>query len=422
MKKIKYIFSLLLLILCLVSCNKGNNSTDTGSSDNEDIQSYETSNISQDENQKEHLVNLRKNEVDETNSKSITFDTSNYFSTSYNTGSFGELDGFEYYRCYHENYKIMTKLLKTPTYLEGELNSSIYNVNNLKGIYEVDITYKSEKGFNLYYSFDRSYSNTYTFGSTSQMFDLTIKLDYSGFFKIETLGEEVFIESLTVKYNNSVTNNNDGYLSYSDTRVDVPYTSFDPESGETRTIADNITINNDNTYTINSSKSYTYYTIDDITKNPALAEKACYTDPIDVANYYTLFNAFPLNYGYKSETSLLQKYFGNNVRCVSKYSRTDGYATSVPYYASSYYPTYYELDIDEDGSYTTSGRGKGRLVIWEEGFKNVSYSGQAVIVYTDDHYATFREYNNYGTFGTRFNAERKVTGLKWSEPVTLSAK
>ena len=45
--------------------------------------------------------------------------------------------------------------------------------------------------------------------------------------------------------------------------------------------------------------------------------------------------------------------------------------------------------------------------------------GQSVIVYTDDHYATFQEYNNYGSFGTRFNAERSVTSYKWSKPTTL---
>lgn len=410
MKKLKYLIIVLLSLFIVTSCSNDNN--------NETIDS--NSNIVYEKVQKTHEINLRKNSISEENSKSITFDKSNYFQTSYSTGSFGEKNGIEYYRCYHENAKMMTKLLKTTNYVEGNINSSFYNVDNLKGIYELSITYQSTKGLKVYYSLDRSYNNYFIAGSADSMFDLTIKLDYAGFFKVETLGEDVVIESFTLKYNSSVENNNDSYLSYSDTRIDQPYTNFDNiKSGETRKIADSITVNSDNTYTINSYKSYTYYTLDDIIANPTLASSCTYTDPVDVANYYTLFNAFPLNYGSQSDSKYLSKYFKEDTRCFFQYFRTDGYARCVPYYASGLNPVYYELDFNEDGTYTTSNRGKGRLVIWTEGFRDVEYMGQSVIVYTDDHYATFQEYNNYGSFGTRFNAERSVTSYKWSKPTTL---
>lgn len=409
MKKLKYLIIVLLSLFIVTSCSNDNNET---------IDS--NSNIVYEKVQKTHEINLRKNSISEENSKSITFDKSNYFQTSYATGSFGEKNGIEYYRCYHENAKMMTKLLKTTNYVEGNINSSFYNVDNLKGIYELSITYQSTKGLKVYYSRDRSYNNCFIAGSADSMFDLTIKLDYAGYFKFETLGEDVVVESFTLKYNSSVENNNDSYLSYSDTRIDQPYTNFDNiKSGETRRIADSITVNSDNTYTINSYKSYTYYTLDDIIANPTLASSCTYTDPVDVANYYTLFNAFPLNYGSQSDSKNLSKYFKEDTRCFFQYFRTDGYAQCVPYYASGLYPVYYELDFNEDGTYTTSNRGKGRLVIWTEGFRDVEYMGQSVIVYTDDHYATFQEYNNYGSFGTRFNAERSVTSYKWSKPTTL---
>lgn len=410
MKKLKYLIIVLLSLFIVTSCSNDNN--------NETIDS--NSNIVYEKVQKTHEINLRKNSISEDNFQSITFDKSNYFQTSYATGSFGEKNGIEYYRCYHENAKMMTKLLKTTNYVEGNINSSFYNVDNLKGIYELSITYQSTKGLKVYYSIDRSYNNCFIAGSADSMFDLTIKLDYAGYFKVETLGEDVVVESFTLKYNSSVKNNNDSYLSYSDTRIDQPYTNFDNiKSGETRKIADSITVNSDNTYTINSYKSYTYYTLDDIIANPALASSCTYTDPVDVANYYTLFNAFPLNYGSQSDSKTLSKYFKEDTRCFFQYFRTDGYAQCVPYYASGLNPVYYELDFNEDGTYTTSNRGKGRLVIWTEGFRDVEYMGQSVIVYTDDHYATFQEYNNYGSFGTRFNAERSVTSYKWSKPTTL---
>lgn len=413
MKKFKYLFVVVLSLFLITSCSNEENNSTQNNSNTTQSDTYEKV-------QKTHEVNLRNESVDEENSKSITLNTSNYFSTNYSTGSFGEKNGIEYYRCYHTNAKIMTKLLTTPSYVDGEINSSFYNVDNLKGIYEMNIVYKSTKGLKIYYSKDRSYSAYYTAGSSESMFDLTIRLDYQGFFKVETLGAEVEIESFTLKYNSSVENNNSAFLTYSDTRIDQPYTDFDNiKSGETRKIANSITINSDNTYTINSYKSYTYYTFDDIVSNPSLVSSCTYTDPVDVANYYTLFNAFPLNYGSQSDAKSLSIYFGDNTRCFFQYSRTDGYARSVPYYASGYNPIYYELDFNEDSTYTTSNRGKGRLVIWTEGFRDVDYMGQSVIVYTDDHYATFKEYNNYGSFGTRFNAERSVTGLKWSEPTTL---
>jgi len=85
------------------------------------------------------------------------------------------------------------------------------------------------------------------------------------------------------------------------------------------------------------------------------------------------------------------------------------------------YPDYYELDFDVDGTYTTSSRGVGRLVAFQEGFEATGYSNKPVIVYTDDHYSTFMEYNNYGGFETRFNGESYAT-FHWINPLTTLIK
>ena len=158
---------------------------------------------------------------------------------------------------------------------------------------------------------------------------------------------------------------------------------------------------------------------------------ATMTDPVDVANYFQAFGCAPANYGSKSTISSFRdgkttptkdevdSLFGSNARLVSKYTRTDGYATSVPYYGTT--PVYYELDIS-DGSYSTSNRGSSRVVAWATGFAELDYGNgsQCVCTYTDDHYATFAEYNNLGGFMPRFNAERMIAGTRWSLPITIS--
>ena len=158
---------------------------------------------------------------------------------------------------------------------------------------------------------------------------------------------------------------------------------------------------------------------------------ATITSPVDVCNYFEAFGCAPANYGSKSSFSLkdgktlpsvseVDELFGSDARTISKYSRTTGYATSVPYYGSI--PTYYELDIDTNGYYRTSSRQSGRIVAWATGFEgsDYGYGSQVVCTYTDDHYATFKEYNNYGGFLSRFNVERLISGSIRGNPTTLS--
>lgn len=65
----------------------------------------------------------------------------------------------------------------------------------------------------------------------------------------------------------------------------------------------------------------------------------------------------------------------------------------VPYnYGSNF--IYYECDIDLDGTYNKSNRGVCKVVVWFNGFSADGYDESPVAVYTDDHYATFQEYDH----------------------------
>jgi len=350
------------------------------------------------------------------------------FKGSYTTGNYGELSKYNlgFYRTYQANKNIMIALLNTPNVNPYDANSCIFNLKPYDGVFEYTIKYQSTGGIRISYSDDKSYENGVDLGSTDGFMEVRVKTDPYSYFKIETLGETVFIESLQIKCSSTHSAKIFKPKSYVDYRIDVEYDQFDNlYDGLVRRIPNKIQINNDGTYKAIDYKNYTYYSSTYLDKHLDEAEDLALTDPLDVANYYTLFHQFPLNYGYQDEISSLNAKFGGSklTRQISVYSRTDGYATAVPYQnANGSRPRYYELDFDEIGYYYAGkgGRGVGRLVVWEAGFKNVSYTNTPVIVYTDDHYATFREYLNYGKFGTRFDAELQFTNFVWTEPITLT--
>jgi hypothetical protein len=175
-----------------------------------------------------------------------------------------------------------------------------------------------------------------------------------------------------------------------------------------------------NKYTVLENKTYTYYTTDYVENHTSVADAAAMVSAVDVANYYSIFGEIPANYATDSVTTI-KSLFGSNARKASYYSRTDGYATAIPNVNAS--SGYYELDIDVNGSYSTSSRGVGRVVAWIYGINNSLYGSGNYIVchFTDDHYATFQEFNNLGAFLPKFDAERTLTGKCRSAPKTAYA-
>lgn len=76
------------------------------------------------------------------------------------------------------------------------------------------------------------------------------------------------------------------------------------------------------------------------------------------------------------------------------------------------------LRIDVNGAYSLNNRQVGRVVVWEYGFSCYG-NNNPVCIYTDDHYATFQEYDCMGGFAHRFNSERSVVNKVYTPLVAL---
>lgn len=242
------------------------------------------------------------------------------------------------------------------------------------------------------------------------------------FFEIDTNDNRITISSIELKYTNieEQYHSEFGGSGTNDYRLNPVIIDEALIPGET-TVEVPIEVEyTSNGYNVLKTKEYTYYTYEYIQNNPSLADEASLVDPVDIAAYYNSFKTHPANYVKKKQYSAAKAYFGNDTRCISTYSRTSGYAQSVPWekQPSKNAPLYHELDLNTEGSYSNNNRGSGRLVVWQYGFTSNGYDDSPVSVFTNDHYATFQEYMNDGTFGKKFNAEMVVTNYKFSPAIT----
>lgn len=368
------------------------------------------------------------------------YDVSVSISGSYDTGSYGRSGDFEYYRAVKTSGYICKIIpLTRQSGCEEPIGGALYNINPIKDIDHITFTYKTSgsgvKSPKLYCG-ENNYDDS-EFVLTTSIIDKEVTVDLStkqvNYFKFDSGDSTLFLQSVTAYYSGANTSHGSSFVNhttgtgeyriapttYSGTLIDgVSYVDV-PTSFDTSTC------------TVLSTKRYTYYSYEYVYEHPEVISSATMTSPADVCNYFEAFGCAPANYGSKSSLSLkdgktlpsvseVDELFGSDARCISKYSRTGGYATSVPYYGST--PTYYELDIDTNGYYRTSSRQVGRIVAWATGFtgSDYGYGSQVVCTYTDDHYSTFKEYNNYGGFLARFNTERSVMGAVRGNPTTLS--
>ena len=362
--------------------------------------------------------------------KTITLNSSDSISgiSKYSTGNYVSYTdsnvAFQFYRATRNQSTTLTSIFPKEKYVNADsLNGAVYNKTPIKGIVSLEIEYKSPDGIKLYTGKSKNNMEETILPACLSMGVANIDVDMANFFSIETIANTVVIDSINVNYSNIDTGvketyencNNDKYrlnpITYEGTLVpgvsyvDVPI---------------DITVEGES-YTVNKTKRYTYYTYNYVVNNPSCKEDAIQVEPMDVANYFIAFKTYPANYVAKKSYSSAYSIFYGNTRCVSDYSRTNGYATSVPYRASSSgTPHYYECDIALSSSYSSSNRGVGRLVVWEYGFNATGYDTSIVAVYTDDHYASFSEYLNNGTWGDRFNAEFNRTAYIYGAAKTLN--
>ncbi len=366
----------------------------------------------------------------------VTF-SSSISSSQYDTGNYGTKYSngynFVYYRTNYAN-SYVADLLPATCDFGDPMGGFIANTTPFNGIDSVTIKYSntSKSGatagklsYGVSNTLDGSLSIPYSAYERTTTFNLNGNVN---FIKIECGNTEMALKEFSVHYTDETTSSYTQIDAYANNyRISPNQFTGTLVAGSTSVTVPVSVSYSGNRYTVLQTKTYTYYTLDYVESHPSVASDAAMLDPVDVANYYTIFGAIPANYGGSksgmNSISSVQSVFGSDTRQVSYYSRTDGYATSIPNVNAS--SGYYEFDIDITGTYYpgSGGRGVGRVVAWKNGINNSAYGNgsQRVCDFTDDHYATFQEFNNLGQFLSKFDAEQRCTGKKWSAPNTAYA-
>jgi hypothetical protein len=367
---------------------------------------------------------------DYSNYKTLTLKSlvSGSYSENYDSYS---VDGynFAYYRASKFVNGVATLKPITKVFDISEINGSLLNENAIYGMKQIQITYQTKTTSSkakISFGDNMSYGSSILLDASSSYVTNTYTVN-GNFFKIETGDAELDIKSLIVTY--------DG-VSRSYSKYDYDYSNdyfrLNPTTYSGTLVSGTSSIDvptkvekTSTGYNILETKKYTYYEYDEVISNKTLAYSVSLTDPMDIANYVIAFNSFPVNYVVQSNYSTATSYFKEKTRCISHYTRTNGYATAVPYAIySNNKPLYYELDLALKDNYSGSSRGTGRLVIFMKGYstsKTKGYDSSNVALFTDDHYQTFSEYLNTGSFGPRFNAENStIVSTTWKEVPTLN--
>lgn len=378
--------------------------------------------------------------IDDSPSDLYQYEVSITISDSRNTGSYGNSGDFEYYRAVNASGYICKLIpLVRQDGCEETLGGALYNIDPIKDIDHITFTYKTSgsgsRSCKLYYGENDYDDYSYVISSSSSNKETTIDLSSKdvNYFKFDSGDLTLFLQSVTVYYSglNTTHGSNFTYKTTGTNEYRIAPTTYNGTLIDGVSYVDVPTSFDTSTSTVLSTKRYTYYSYEYVYEHPEVVSNATMTSPVDVCNYFEAFGCAPSNFGAKGTVNPLKDgksipsvsevdaLFGSDARCISQYNRTTGYATSVPYYGST--PTYYELDINTNGQYRTSSRQVGRIVAWATGFKgsDYGYGSQIVCTYTDDHYATFKEYNNYGGFLSRFNAEKHISGSVRGNPTTL---
>lgn len=333
-----------------------------------------------------------------------------------------------YYRASYLSDGVITLLHEECAFVHQPMMSGLlYNTRPIYGIAKMMITFQTidaVEGPLLHYGKDNLVDQSVSLGIANQDYrSVEVEMSNTNFFRIDAHDATMNIQSISIYYTNfnssyDVTYHGSGEESSRMNPMVFQGTELIP--GESQVEVPIKVRYQNNTYQIEEKKTYTYYTYDYIVEHQEMSEAACYVTPEDVSAYFVAFGTYPANYVSKSQYRSASLYFGEQTRCVSSYTRIDGYAQAVPYqnYQDTGRPLYYECDIALESDYSSGNRGVGRVVVWVAGFDGENYDDAPVAVYTDDHYATFMEYYNDGTFGRRFNAEMTCTNYIWGQPTT----
>ncbi|MCQ2797796.1 MAG: hypothetical protein MJ241_05040 [Bacilli bacterium] len=390
----------------------------------------------------ESIPLLTKETPDYDSMKTIEIDSSSaeYFSGTYKTGnyerSYIDSTAFRGYRFLKlGNSSGFAKLIGADFSMycqvpNATLGASFSNEDPIKGIKKIEMSYETDSNARLYFSSTKNLVAYCGIDSSDTSFSFEFDENNINFFRIESGESNFTIKTLKIYYTDSGTVPMSNYSSCGAGlyRLNPKTVSGTPKDGDKVSCPIEISVSG-GSYTVKQSKTYTYYSFEYVNEHPEVIDDAAWTEPMDIANYFTTFKTYPANFALKgsADASNVRTLFGDKYRLVQKFNRTDGYAQAVPYKGT---PTYYECDIDVDGTYTASNRGVGRLIVWSTGYDAqkgaTGYTSDPVAVFTDDHYSTFTEYYNNGSWSKRYNSYysssvglANVTNCIYGAPTTL---
>ena len=364
---------------------------------------------------------------------------SSVFSFRYTTGNYSNqydafdysvniLDiDFQYYRAVKAPDGYLIKMLDLDAALafSNQLGGALMNVSEINHLANIEITYYNESSSTSggYVRFGKNLTCAYGYELTYSESDITLSFNIpeSKYFRIETNGANLIIKSIKLGIaQGNVIDDGYGYYTKQEYRINPIKFSGELQSGVSYVdVPTSISVNkNSSTYIVNETKRLTYYDYDYVTSNNLEPSEVSIIDPLEVALYYVAFNKAPVNYNESGSSN--HSYFGDYARRISsEYSRTDGYVNAL----SGITPTdgYIELDIGVNGNYAIRSRGVGRIVVFYSGSSSSGYDNSPLLVYTDDHYATFREFLGYD-FSLPFDAQNQRTGNTYKPYNVLSPK
>ena len=364
---------------------------------------------------------------------------SSVFSFRYTTGNYSNqydafdysvniLDiDFQYYRAVKAPDGYLIKMLDLDAALtfSNQLGGALMNVSEINHLANIEITYYNESSSTSggYVRFGKNLTCAYGYELTYSESDITLSFNIpeSKYFRIETNGANLIIKSIKLGIaQGNVVDDGYGYYAKQEYRINPIKFSGELQSGVSYVdVPTSISVNkNSSTYIVNETKRLTYYDYDYVTSNNLEPSEVSIIDPLEVALYYVAFNKAPVNYSESGSSN--HSYFGDYARRISsEYSRTDGYVNAL----SGITPTdgYIELDIGINGNYAIRSRGVGRIVVFYSGSSSSGYDNSPLLVYTDDHYATFREFLGYD-FSLPFDAQNQRTGNTYKPYNVLSPK
>lgn len=452
----KKILLSIICVLSLGSCSilttqnsstssSGSTSTGVSTSSGEDVSSDDSTSVDDSsyeiitsENYQPPISSSFPSE-DATSYKVIDNTYSSVFSFRYTTGNYSNqydafdysvniLDiDFQYYRAVKAPDGYLIKMLDLDAALafSNQLSGALMNVSEINHLANIEITYYNESSSTSggYVRFGKNLTCAYGYELTYSESDITLSFNIpeSKYFRIETNGANLIIKSIKLGIaQGNVIDDGYGYYTKQEYRINPIKFSGELQSGVSFVdVPTSISVNkNSSTYIVNETKRLTYYDYDYVTSNNLEPSEVSIIDPLEVALYYAAFNKAPVNYNESGSSN--HSYFGDYARRISSvYKRTDGYVNAL----SGITPTdgYIELDIGVNGNYAIRSRGVGRIVVFYSGSSSSGYDNSPLLVYTDDHYATFREFLGYD-FSLPFDAQNQRTGNTYKPYNVLSPK